>query len=430
MKKIKQFTLSNGLVVILQPMLSVESVAVYVVVGAGPRYETKESAGLAHFLEHMLFEGTKRFPTAKDVAQYIERGGGMGRAFTDKECVSYYAKVPKQHLETAFDFLSDILFNPLLEEGAIEKEKRIVMEELRRSKDNPEVYIWDLWFEWIWGENQSLGRSILGDKITIRNITKQKLQHYLDTFYHPSNMAIAVVGNFSLEKAEEYALKYFGKKQAKNIPSFKTLQFIPKKIHTKIIKADIKQAQLMLGFVTDISYIHKDRFTMRVIADILSLGVNSRLFHKLVYELGIAYSAWAQAGSFVDAGLFYVLGGFAQQNLEKAIKTIFEELDKLKKQKVTDMELKEAKEKDKAGLYFSLETPDAIANLYSSQQITEKQIVTPEEISEEIDKVTSEDIQRVARKYFTTKNLCLTIKGPLEKTEGEKIESLILAKLK
>lgn len=416
---------SNGLNLILHPMVSVNSVVVYVAVGAGPRYETKETAGLAHFLEHMLFEGTRRLPTAKDVAQYIERVGGMGRAFTDKEHVSYYAKVPKQHLNVAFSYLSDILFNSLLEDNAIEKEKGIVMEELRRGKDNPEVDIWDLWLEWIWGKNQSLGRSTLGDETTIRNITKQKLQNYMDKFYHPSNMAIAVVGNFSLKKAEEYVLKYFGRNQTKNIIIFKKLQFIPKKIHTKIIKADIEQAQLVLGFVTNISSHHKDRFPMRVIADILSTGVSSRLFYRLIYELGIAYSAWAQMWTFADTGLFYASGGFSPQNIEKAIKVILEELDKLKKEKVSEKELKETKEKDKAGLYFSLETPDAIANLYSTQQITEKQIMTPEEISKRIDKVTAEDIQRVARKYFTAENLCLTIKGSLDENNVRNIEKLL-----
>ncbi len=420
----KKIILPNGLNLILQPMTSVDSVAVYVTVGAGPRYETKETSGLAHFLEHMLFEGTKKLPTSKALAQYLERVGGKSSAWTDKEYVSYYAKVQKQHLNIAFNYLSDILFNSLLEENAIEKEKRIVMEELRRSKDNPEVDIWDLSLEWIWNRDQSLGRSTLGDEISVRNITKQKLQNYMDKFYHPSNMVIAVVGNFSIKKSKEYALKYFGKGQAKKILTPGVLHFVPKRIHTKIIKADTNQLQLMLGFVTGISYTDKDRFPMRVIADILSGGVSSRLFHKLIYELGIAYSAWAQTWNFADTGLFYISGGFSSQNLEKAIIAILEELNKLKKQKVTEIELKEAKEKDKAGLNFSLETPDAIANFYSSQQITEKQIMTPEEISKRIDRVTAEDIQRVAKEYLTTKNLSLVVKGSLAESYLEHIEEL------
>ena len=238
-------------------------------------------------------------------------------------------------------------------------------------------------------------------------------------------MAIAVVGNFSVKEAERYTLKYFTKFESRNTQDFKKIRFISKKARVNIIKSDGKQAQLILGFVTGISYHHEDRFPMRVIVDILSTGVSSRLFHKLVYELGVAYSAWAQTWSFVDSGLFYVVGGFSPQNLEKAIEVIIEELDKLKRDKVPEIELKEAKEKDKAGIYFSLETPDAIANLYSSQQITEKQIMTPEEIVEAIDKVTAEDIRRVAKKYFIIENICLTLKGPLGEDKVKDIEKLL-----
>lgn len=405
-------------------MTSVQSVAVYVTVGVGPRYETKETAGLAHFLEHMLFEGTKKLPTSKDVAQHIERVGGRSNAYTAKEYVSYYAKVPKAHLDLAFSYLSDILFNSLLKESAIKKEKGIVMEELKRSKDNPESDIWNLWLESIWRKTQSLGRSTLGNEITIQNISKQKLQNYMDMFYHPSNMAIAVAGNFSFDDASKYALEYFGKDRSKNPITFQKLRPISKKIHTKVVKSFASQAQLILGFVTGISYHHRDLFPIRLIADILSTGVSSRLFHRLIYELGIAYSAGAQIWTFADTGLFYVSGGFSQKNLEKAIKVILEELDRLKEEKVAGKELREAKEKDRAELYFSLETSDAIANIYSAQQITEKRIMTPEEISKRIDEVTAEDIQRVAKKYLTTKNLYLTIKGHLNKSDAEKIERL------
>lgn len=425
----KLLKFQNGLNLILKSIPSVNSAVVYVAVGAGPRYETKETAGLAHFLEHMLFEGTKRLPSSKRVAEYIETVGGRSSAWTNKEYVAYYAKVPKQHFEKAFSYLSDIIFNSLLDENAIKKEKGIVLEELRRSKDNPEVHIWDLWFEWVWGKDQPLGRSTLGDEVTIQNITKKKLQDYMARFYHSSNMVIAVAGNFSIEKAEKYALKYFGKGQKRAIPQFEKQKFVPKKIHTQIIEANIHQNQLLLGFITDVSYKHQDRFVIRLISDVLSSGVSSRLFHKLIYDLGIAYAAGAQSWTFSDAGLFYAYGGFLPENTKTAIKAIVEELERLKKEKISIRELNEAKEKDKAGLDFSLETPDAIAYLYLSQQITEKQIMTPEEISERIDEVTAGDIQRVARKYFTPKNLCLTIKGVLDKKEVTQIENLMLSKL-
>lgn len=364
----------NGLTLILQTMSSVNSVAVYVAVGAGSRYETKETAGLAHFLEHMLFEGTKKLPNSKNLAEYIERVGGRSSAWTDKEYVVYFAKVPKGNLDIVFSYLSDILFNSLLDKNAIEKEKGIIIEEIKRKADNPEVEIWDLWFEWTWGENQSLGRSILGNKATIQKVTRQKLQEYMERLYQPGNMAIAVVGNFSFQEAEKNTLKYFGNKKGKSVPAFKRMSFIRNKLHTKIIKAETQQAQLILGFVTNISFTHKDRFVLRLIADVLSAGVSSRLFHKLIYELGIAYSAGAQSWIFADAGLFYAYGGFSVENVQVAIKIILEELNKLKHEKISEKELQEAKEKGKANIAFSLETPDAIANWYASQQITEKKL--------------------------------------------------------
>lgn len=417
---------SNGLSLIMQTMPLVNSVAIYVAVGAGSRYETKETAGTAHFLEHMLFEGTKSLPSSKRVAEYIERIGGRSGAWTDKEYVTYYVKVPKQHLDVAFNYLAEVLFESTLSSEAIKKEKGIIIEELKRKVDNPEAEIWDLWFEWVWGENQSLGRSTLGGEVTIQKVTRQQLQHYMERFYHPANMAIAIVGNFSPKEVADYALKYFGHQQEKGVPVFKKLKFVPKKVHTKIIKSNTQQAQLILGFVTNISYTHKDRFPLRLIADILSAGVSSRLFHKLIYELGIAYSSWAQSWIFADTGLFYVYGGFSAENVELAIKIILEELKKLKEEKISERELEEVKEKGKASIIFSLETPDALANWYASQQITEKKIMTVEEMLKKIDQVTAEDIQRLARQYFTSKNLCLTIRGPLEeKNNLESIENII-----
>lgn len=416
---------SNGLSLILQTMPAVDSVAVYVAVGAGSRYETRKTAGTAHFLEHMLFEGTKRLSTSKEVAEYIERVGGKSGAWTDKEYVTYYTKVPKQHLEVAFSYLAEIIFNSTLSDEAIETEKRIVIEELKRKADNPETEIWDLWFEWVWGKNQSLGLSTLGYEETIQNITKQQLQDYMEGLYKPANMAIAVVGNFFPEEAEDYASKYFGQKYDGSTPNFKKVKLIPKKVHTKITGTNTQQVQLIMGFVTNISYTHKDRFTMRVIADILSAGVSSRLFQKLIYELGIAYSSGAQCWFFADTGLFYTYGGFSAENVITAIKIILEEFEKIKERKISEKELRETKEKGKANIIFSLETPDAMANWYAMQQITEKKIMTIKEILEKIDGVTAGNIKRVARRYFINKNLYLVMRGPIEKNNVRRIENIL-----
>lgn len=416
-------TLKNGLSLITQTT-PVNSVAIYVSVGAGSRFETRQTMGVAHFLEHMLFEGTKHLLSAKNIAEYIENVGGRSGAWTDKEYVSYHVKVPTQQVDRGFSYLSEILFRPTLDEKAIQKEKGIIFEEIKRKVDNPEIDIWDLWLEWVWGEKHSLGRSTLSDESAVARVTRKQLQDYLVKFYHPANMTIAVVGNFSPKEVKSHAIKYFGHISSKNIPNFENVRFVPKKIHTKIIQSDAQQAQFVLGFVTGISYTHRDRFVQQLIADLLSGGVSSRLSHRLIYELGIVYSTWAQSWVFRDTGLFYIYGGVSPKNLRLAMKIILEEIKRIQEKKVSKKELQQTKDKAKANIMFSLETPEAIANWYASQQITEKRITTIDEFEKRIDEVTSEDIMRFAHQYFSSKNISLTIKGPVDE-DRESFEKLL-----
>jgi len=420
----KKLVLSNGLRVLLQPLSQANSVSAYIAVGAGPRFETQKTAGLAHFLEHMLFEGTKNLPTSKDVAEYIEKIGGQSGAFTDKEYVIYHTKVKPQHLETAINYLFDILFNSTLSPEAIEKEKGIVLEEMKRKIDNPEVEIWDLWLEWIWGKNQALGRSTLGNAETIKNVTREKLLRYMRSLYHPTNMVIAIAGNFSTENAERLLRINFGTQLKGNIPNFKTVNSVPKKNVVKTINSDAQQNQLILGFVTGVSYHHKDRFPLLVAANILGGGGISRIFHKLVYELGIAYTVRTYVWVFKDTGLFFISGGFSKE-IEKAIKIILEELTRLKSEKVSNKELQAIKEISKSNIYFYMETSDAIAFQHATEYITENRIQTPDETAQHIQKVTAEDIQRVAKKYFVKENLRIIVRGPSVKKFTRSFEKLL-----
>lgn len=417
--------LDNGITLVLQNIKYFNSISLVTAIGAGPKYETNQTSGLAHFLEHMLFEGTKKHPTSKKLAEYLENAGGKSGAWTEKEYVTYYIKITKGKLGKAFSYLEDVLFNSVLNDEAIEKEKGIVLEEYNRGIDNPEFDIWDNWLEWTWGKNQWLGRSTLGNEENIKNITKAKLTDYLKKLYIPSNMVISVVGNFSIKEAKELAIKYFGNKKGEELNLSSEIKYKPKNKFTKIIKFKTNQNQLMLGFITGASYDNQDRYVLRVIADILSTGVSSRIFNKLVYGMGIAYSAGATAWSLFDTGLFLIYGGFSPKNTEKAIKVILEEINKLKKNKITNKELKDAKIKDKAQLHFLLETPDALANMYATQLITERRITTPDEIINKINLVSPNDIQRVANKYFSRKNISLTIRGSMNENQSNIYDNLI-----
>jgi len=403
--------LDNGLTLFLQRDPRVRSACISIGVRAGSCYETKETSGLAHFLEHMLFEGTKQYPTAKKLAEQIERVGGYSGAYTNREHVIYSVKVFEKHLEIAFKYLSQIIFNSILESNSIEKEKGIVLEEIKRASDNSEQLIWEEWMKWVWGVDQALGRSILGDEKTVQKITESKLRAYLQDLYVPQNMILTVVGNFSLLDAEKCVRKYFNVNMKGKISILQKSELPKHKIQTKVIQSDTQQVQLLCGFVTGVSYLHKDRFVMRLLTEILSGGVSARIFQKLIYELGIAYSVGSYNMELKDTGIFFIFGGFAKENIEKAIKTIFDELRELQTKGVTLNELTSAKQRSIAKLYFSAEKPDYLADLYVTQFATEGRIMPIEELSEQINMVSVVDIRRVVKKYFNNSDLYIMLRG-------------------
>lgn len=425
-KRYELLKLSNGLTLITESIPYVNSVAVYVAVGAGPRYETAETAGLAHFLEHMLFEGTKKWPSSKEVAEFIERVGGRTGAWTDKEYVIYSVKIQKQHLELGLQFLSEILFNSLLAPKAIAKEKKIVVEELYRKVDHPVSEAWDRWFEYTWGKNQPLGRSIIGYIPTIKAVNQTKLARYLNHFYHPANMVIAIVGNFKPKIAKKLMGNYFSISHQKSPLLIPKARFIPKEVPLKITKANTKQCQLIAATITNISLTdHDRRYPITLLAEILGGSVGARLFHKLVYETNLAYTLETANYFFSDTGFFYIQGGFQAKNLAKSLKIIISELQRLKSTKITLSELRMAKERAKAKLTFDYETPDYLANLYVTQQLLEKKITPPEKMIEKIECVTANDIQEIAKLYLTGKNLSLLIRGPMDHKISKQLESIL-----
>jgi len=312
-----------------------------------------------------------------------------------------------------------------LESKAIEKEKGIVVEEIKRMWDNSEQAIWEKWMEWVWCADRSLGRSILGDNETVKKITKSKLRAYLQDLYVPQNMILTVVGNFSLLEAKKYVRKYFNVKMKGNIPAEQKSELPKCKIQTKVVQVDTQQVQLLCGFVTGVSYSHKDRFVMRLLTEILSGGVSARIFQKLIYKLGIAYSALSYDMEFKDTGIFFISGGFAKENIERAIKAIINELKELRVKEVTYDELVSAKERSIAKLYFSAEKPDYLADLYVTQFLTEGRIIPIEELSEQINKVSTNDVKMVVNKYFNNSDLYVMLRGPVEQDQVKIIDKII-----
>lgn len=425
-KSISNFKLTNGMKVVFQPVPESKSVAIYLTVKAGPRYEEEKNSGLAHFLEHMLFEGTNRFADAREVANYIESVGGRSGAWTDKEYVMYYVKVLPEHVEKAIDYLSDILFNSRLDDENIEKEKRIVIEEMKRKIDNPESESLDLWMEYVWGKNQSLGRSTVGEITTINNLNKEKITTYLKQFYFPSNMAIVIVGNFLEHEVKKYLKRYLDIEVKIDLPKLLPIKYVHKKKPIKFIQSTTEQVQIVFGFVTNVDYFNEDKYVLMLIAEILGGSTTSRLFYQLVYKLGIAYTSVTYPWSFKDTGLFINYTAVSSANTYKAVNQIFKEINKIKEELISDTELKSNKEKIRARFYYDMETTDAVAYFYSTQLATEGKITTQEEIINKIKSVKSADLSRIAKKYLKSENLNILIRGKIDLNTRQKIEEELL----
>lgn len=425
-KSISNFKLTNGMKVVFQSVSESKSVAIYLTVKAGPRYEEEKNSGLAHFLEHMLFEGTNRFVDARELANYIEGVGGRSGAWTDKEYVMYYVKVLSEHVEKAIDYLSDILFNSRLDDENIEKEKRIVIEEMKRKIDNPESESLDLWMEYVWGKNQSLGRSTVGEITTINNLNKEKITTYLKKFYFPSNMAIVVVGNFFEHEVKKYLKRYLDIEVKIDLPKLIPIKYVHKKKPIKFIQSNTEQVQIVFGFVTNVDYFNEDKYALMLIAEILGGSTTSRLFYQLVYKLGIAYTSVTYPWSFKDTGLFITYTAVSSTNTYKAVNQIFKEINKIKEELISDTELKSNKEKIRARFYYDMETTDAIAYFYSTQLATEGKITTQEEIINKINSVSAKDLKSVAKRYFNSENLSIILRGKVELETRKKIEEELM----
>lgn len=433
MKKfnLKKYKLSNNLTLLIYPISWTDSVSIYVAVGAGPKYETGETAGLAHFLEHMLFEGTKKFPSSKELAVYLEAVGGKSGAWTDKEHTVYYVKTPVKHIKTAISYLYELFFNSLLDIQSINKEKQIVLEEINRKNDNPEDNIWDLFMEWVWGKHQWAGLSTLGDAVSINKITGQKIKSYMDTLYVPNNMVLTVVGVISPAKIKKYISMKFSKiKINSTIPKIDKMVFNQKTSPVKVISSSSNQNQFILGFITGVSLLNKDRYPLMLLSSILSKGVSSRLFNKLVYECGYAYSFWLHNWFFSDTGILCATGGVSTKNIIKSLDVITTEFEKLKNEEIGIKELNHTKTLEKTDFSYLLENPGQIANYYATKYLLEGKTTTLKEFSINIDKITPSDIQRVSKKYLIYENLCFLIKGPVNEKLKKPIEELFIKKFK
>lgn len=411
----KTHTLKNGLTLITINLPHLDSVTTLVGVGAGSRYETKNINGISHFLEHMFFKGSKKYPSAEEIASIVDGIGAVNNAATDKEVTFYWIKSAAKHIELSTDILSSMLKDSLLEQKEIEKEKGVIVEEIRMYLDMPSRYVWDLYEELQFGD-QPLGWQIAGDEKIVRSLNRQDFVDYMKLFYKADNMVLVYVGNLA-QNIEELAEKYFGdlatKAQSGFVPFHREAQTKPR---VNIFHKKTDQVNLVLG-VEGYDRVDDRRYAAKVLGTILGEGMSSRLFLEVREKRGLAYHVSAGHSSYHDTGVFTAFAGLKLEAVEEGLKVIKDELVKTITQKVTKKELEKAKEMERGRIALRSESTNFLAEHFGIKFILDRKIETFEEYLKHIEEVTEEQILAVANDLFKSEKYNLQIIGPLENAE-------------
>jgi len=406
----KKHTLKNGLRVLFVPMKDAQTVTVLALTGTGSRYETRKTNGLAHFLEHMFFKGTKKRPTAMDISHELDAVGGAYNAYTGKDRTGYWAKVDAKHAMTALDVVSDIFLNAKIEQKEINKERGPILQEINMYEDMPMRRVGEIFEQLMYGDHP-LGWDIAGPKQNIHDLMREDFLEYLRTNYVTTNTAICVAGNFSEKKILAKITKDFAKMSTAPRPSYKPFVNSQKApaLHVQNKKTD--QTQLFVG-VRSYGADHKDRYVVSVIAAILGGGMSSRLFSEVREKRGLAYFVRAFTERYPEEGYLGVQAGVEHENLDAALTVILSELKKLRRTRVSAKELKKVKEFMKGSLVMGLETTDDIATYIVEQEVIKDEVILPHTAMKNIDRVSAADVQRVAKDIITNKGLNCAIIGP------------------
>ncbi|MDP2693072.1 MAG: pitrilysin family protein [bacterium] len=413
----EQYKLKNKANILLIPQDNTHSVTVLVVYPVGSRYEPKKLNGVSHYIEHLMFKGTKKRKNTLILTREIDRLGAEYNAFTGKENTGYYIKTDCNDIEKSLDILSDMLYNSVFDAKEMEREKTVIVEELRMYRDNPIMNI-DNIFEGLMYEGP-LGWDIGGTESNVLNFNRNEVLGYKQKYYDPSNAIVVVAGHIT-DSVKDLIEKYFGKEKNKFNPSKK---FVPheygndsKEKRLKVERKSTDQVQMMLGF-PGLEYNNKQNTVASVMNSILGGSMSSRLFIQIRERRGLAYSIHSGTENFRDAGYMYVGVGLEAKNINKAISVIKDELEKLVSRGVTTQELRDAKTHFRGKLSLGMENSSAVASFYARQALFADKIKSPAERLAEAEAVTKSEIQKLARKVYNTKKMRVAIIGDVKKED-------------
>ena len=402
--------LANGMRVVTSTLPHTRSVSVIVLVRAGSRYENEPEAGIAHVFEHMLFKGSKKWPTAQIVSESIEGVGGSMNASTDKEVVDYWCRVAQPHYTLAMELLADIFLNPLLEDEELKREQGVILEELRMYHDDPRSWVSILSDEICW-PGHPLGRDIGGSPETVLGITSDMIHDYRGRMYSPQNTVLSVAGNVTHEQVVADAERLYGA-WTNGAPG----DFLPWEGNGQEPAAigegreSVEQMTMLLSF-PGLSLFDEDRYALGLLNTVLGEGMSSRLFLEVREKRGLAYSVGSYPRHQLDTGIFTVYGGVDPDNAADTLRCIMDEIRGLHNP-VPETELRKAKEFTKGHLLLGLESTQSVGGWGGVRELIHGELITADEAVARVEAVTVDDIQRVAARLFTSNAVKLAVMGP------------------
>lgn len=404
---VKKTTLENGVRILSQKIPHVRSVSMGIWVNLGARDEKPEENGLSHFIEHMLFKGTKT-RTAFQIAKDFDAIGGQSNAFTSAEYTCYHARALDIHLETMVSILSDIFLNSEFSQAEVENERPVILSEISMLEDSPEEHIHTLLEENFW-KNHALGRSILGTKETVQSFDAKTIKSFFQNHYTPQSVIISAAGNVDHERLVDLLSPSFSGLARSREPVQRICPDV--NVHTKIYRKKIEQVHVCMA-MNGLSLTHPDRFACSLLNTLLGGNMSSRLFQEIREKRGLAYSVYSFSSLNIDSGLFGIYTGVAPENVVTSLSLILAELDKICGSPISDAEIADAKEYTKGSILLGSESTENQMVRLAQNEITFGRYIPLEETLTNISKVSSEDIQRTAEFLFKSGRPSLTVLGP------------------
>ena len=418
-------------------MRGTKTATILVLVGTGSKYEEKSTSGISHFLEHLFFKGTQKRPTTLALSSELDELGAEFNAFTGKEYTGYWVKTAGEQIERSMDIVSDMLLNSRFDPREIEREKGVIIEELNMYRDNPMIYIEDIFEQCLYGDTPA-GWDTLGTKNTILKFSRKDFIRYVNSQYGTDHTTLCLVGNINTKKAIASARKYFSSKafsaRGDNFREKDPVQEVQSRPQSLIHYKKTDQAHLSLG-VRGFGYNHKDKAIFKILATILGGSMSSRLFINLRERAGLAYYVRTNAEVYTDVGYLTTRVGVPAGKLDQAIKIILADYRKAKRFLVGAKELRRAKDLLRGRIAIQFEASDNLANWYARQAVMADTLgrgkagykktnpATPEEYIKTIDRITPEQIRRIARTIFVNKGLNFSVIGPYR--DGKRFEEMI-----